>query len=221
MDGLERFDVALFRLINDGWNTPALDAFFLFLSRPPYRAGLFLVLIALLCWSGRRRGREAALVVIVAVALADQLSSNLLKDLFDRVRPCFALEDVRLLWPRQAQSPSFPSGHAANSAAAAAVLWRVGGAWRWAALLAAVLIAYSRIYIGVHYPLDAVGGLLVGLASGLAANFLWIRLSAGRRKPSAQRPERAETLQIRPTTAENPKRWQKWRSKLFPPQSGS
>jgi len=221
LDGLERFDVALFRLINDGWHTPALDTFYLFLSRPPYRATLFALLIGLLCWTGRRRGREATLVVIVAVALADQLSSNLLKDLFDRVRPCFALEDVRLLWPRQSHSPSFPSGHAANSAAAATVLWRVGGVWRWSALVAAVLIAYSRIYIGVHYPLDAVGGLVVGGACGLAANFLWIRLSQGRRKPPGQQPERAETLQIRPTAAENPKRWQKWWARLFPTRAGS
>ncbi|MBK8230517.1 MAG: phosphatase PAP2 family protein [Candidatus Eisenbacteria bacterium] len=167
MNELQGLDVALFRAAN-GAHAPFLDLVFLFLTKPPYRALLFAVLAALLIWRGGAKGRRAAITLVFVILVADQLSATLLKPWFDRVRPCFALDEVRLLLPRQARSPSFPSSHATNAFAAAVVLWPVSRALRWAALVLAALVAYSRVYVGVHYPSDILGGAILGATVGYA-----------------------------------------------------
>ena len=155
-------DVALFRWANEVAHSPLFDAFFLWLTKPPYRVVLFLLLWgALMVWGGRK-GRRAGILLIFVVLAADQLSSSLIKPWIDRVRPCFALDGVRLLLPRQAHSGSFPSSHAVNSFAVAVVLFSVRRWLGWVAIGVAILVSYSRIYVGVHYPSDSVGGAILG-----------------------------------------------------------
>lgn len=182
MTSLGALDVALFHWINGVAHAPFWDAFFLWITRPPYRVALFGgLLIALLIWGGPR-GRRAAIIALLVVVAADQLSSTLLKPWIGRVRPCFALDSVRLLWPRQAHSPSFPSGHATNTMAVAVVLFSVRPWVGWVALVVAVLVGYSRIYIGVHYPSDVLGGALLGALVGAAGLSLAARIEGAVRK---------------------------------------
>jgi undecaprenyl-diphosphatase len=87
------------------------------------------------------------------------------------VRPFEAAVAVRVI-DRRPLTYSFPSGHAAGSFAAAATLahvWAPGRAVFWGL---AALIAFSRIYAGVHYPLDVLGGALLGLASAWLVHYL-------------------------------------------------
>jgi undecaprenyl-diphosphatase len=152
-------------------NRPVLgswgDSFFLFLTMPPHRVLLFLGLVTLLCTLGGSRGRKVALLALIAVTLTDQIGSAWLKPWTERVRPCFVLPDVRLLIPGQSHSGSFPSNHAANTFAVATVLFRLHPLAGALGLLVAALVSYSRIYVGVHYPSDALGGALLGTAIGL------------------------------------------------------
>lgn len=124
----------------------------------------------------QEKGRITALLVVVILLLSDQLSSSVIKPWINRTRPCFVLGDVRLLI-EQSGSPSFPSSHAANMAAMAtlfAVKYR-----RLTVLFVAValLVSYSRIYVGVHYPSDLLGGWVVGMAC--AATVLMIETQVG------------------------------------------
>ncbi len=163
------FDRGLTRAVQaadwPGW----IDAFFVWLTAPPFKllwlGGLVLVVVL----AGGRRGRVAALLAVVAVAIADQVAAELVKPWVDRLRPCFALPEVRLLLPRQAHSPSFPSNHAANAFAAAVALF----AWRreagWLGLGLAALVAWSRVHVGVHFPTDIVAGALLGSGIGYLA----------------------------------------------------
>jgi undecaprenyl-diphosphatase len=112
-----------------------------------------------------------------------------LKHAFDRTRPCHTVADVHLL-VGCSHSFSMPSSHAANTGAAAfhfmlfyPQLWSV-------LLLAALAVAYSRVYVGVHYPGDVMVGLLVGLVSALVvqAAYRWIRARRAASRPPEAAP---------------------------------
>jgi undecaprenyl-diphosphatase len=122
-------------------------------------------------WDAKRRCfPRAACAAALAVTTAAMLVT-LLKDFFDRARPPVAdpsLEPVGIV----PASASFPSGHAATAFAAAvavAIVYPRLGRWL---LALAVVIAVSRVYLGVHYVLDVAAGTLLGIAVGIAAAFV-------------------------------------------------
>jgi len=155
-------DAALFNAINSA-HTPALDAVMLGASWLGYFPGIwFLLGVAALGWP---RLRPAAFRMCLAVALAYTMASGVLKPLIGRVRPSHAsIMAGRTLETQPPSSYSFPSGHAATAVAGAMAAARVVPAASWAFWGLATLMAYSRVYLGVHYPSDLVGGALVGVA---------------------------------------------------------
>jgi undecaprenyl-diphosphatase len=161
-------DQWLFLRINSVWTAPWLDSLFLWLTAPPARVPLFLGLWILLLTLGGKKGRVAGVSLILVILVSDQLSSGLLKPWVGRVRPCFDLASVRLLIPGQPHSPSFPSGHATNMAAVAVTLYGVNPILGGIGTLVAALVGYSRVYVGVHYPSDVLGGWILGTGVGLA-----------------------------------------------------
>ena len=122
--------------------------------------GLGLLGVAL----GRARGK-GIWQMCLAMLLAFLVNDVVLKPLVRSARPFERAVHARVIGPAP-RDYSFPSGHAATSFAAALALSRAwpAGALLWFAL--AALISYSRVYLGVHYPIDLAGGLLVGLACG-------------------------------------------------------
>jgi len=169
LDLVVGIDRALFALINQTLAWPPLDGVFLVITHKYFYVGAAALTAIYLPARYRRPGIYCVIAAAAAVGLADLTTVRLLKPLFARARPPFALETVRLLLPHQAPSPAFPSAHAANAFAFAFVVFteykRVG-----AALFAvAAVVSYSRVYVGVHYPLDAVGGAMWGMFIGICA----------------------------------------------------
>ncbi len=167
VDGLVHLDRWLFALLNGRLTSPFLDKVMPFVTTQEHWYPVLLVIwIALIVWGGRR-GRIAAVLLIVAVALSDQISCSLLKPLVGRIRPCNALptDQVRLL-VGCSKAFSFPSAHAANSFAMASVVSWGMPRLSLPAFLIAALVAYSRVYVGVHYPFDVVAGAVLGLVIG-------------------------------------------------------
>lgn len=115
--------------------------------------------------------RKSGCIVLAALVLDVILCNGVLKHLVARVRPCEVNRDVALLIARPTDY-SFPSGHTAASFAAVTALYAAweNKLWKWALVLA-VLIAFSRLYLYVHYPTDILGGILVGSFCGHLANW--------------------------------------------------
>ena len=162
IDWLLKIDIWLFRLINDGMQNPVLDFLAPIITDKHSWTPIILIVVLGLVWKGGYRGRMALLLTIPVIVLSDQTSASVLKPLVGRIRPCVALEHVHALIGIK-KSLSFPSSHATNSFAAAmlfAHFYPVRKLWFYA--LAAV-IAFTRVYVGVHYPGDVIFGALLGL----------------------------------------------------------
>jgi len=112
-----------------------------------------------LCVLWRRWGVLA--LTVVAVALSDWAATGL-KALFDRERPPFRYAEPKAL-VHVPHDASFPSGHAATSFAAATVLSFAFPRLAPPFFVLAAAIAFSRVYVGVHYPLDVIGGAALGV----------------------------------------------------------
>ncbi len=175
----------LFHLINGVWVNPALDSCMIFINRINKYGLLWLVLLGMLAMLGGRTGRWAALAGLVAqvVGLA---SSEVLKNLVMQPRPFLSLADVRPLVDAP-NSYSIPSVNVTCAFAACSgallTVWRLFSQvplWGWGYLILAAALSYSRVYVGVHYPSDVLGGALLGIAVGwlVATVVVWI----GKRK---------------------------------------
>jgi undecaprenyl-diphosphatase len=113
-----------------------------------------------------RRGRVASLILIAALAVSDLSTARILKPAFGRMRPSHALNDVTLRVPSRGGRNGFPSNHAANAGVVTAVLGTFYPVTLWFVPALAIGVAYSRIYVGVHYPGDVLAGLAYGLGTG-------------------------------------------------------
>ncbi len=180
MSRLLELDRSLFYMINHGWANPFLDRLFPWATHGDNLWPLLLLIILWLTISGGRRGRLFLLAAAVGLILSDPITVRIIKPMVDRVRPCLELDDVRLLISRRG-SPSFPSAHATNLFAVLTVLWHHHRPAAWVAAPIAAFIALSRVYVGVHYPFDLVGGAILGLVIGSAVVQLHVR--AARRYP--------------------------------------
>jgi len=179
-------DRALLLKINRSWTSPFLDAampvvtnllkehWFLYAAGP--------ALLALWLWKGRKRALKVLVVAALAAGSSDFLAYHVIKPWAARPRPEYSVAAVDVRVPNGGRY-GFPSNHAANSAAAAAVLSAAypGGTLVFAAL--AGLVGYSRVYVGAHYPFDVLAGWLLGAALGwLWAALLLDHASASKKK---------------------------------------
>jgi undecaprenyl-diphosphatase len=132
------------------------------------RSGLVWLTIGFALATTRHITLSGFLQLTLAIVLAFSITDYALKPLVARPRPFVSAPDIEVIGPRPIDR-SFPSGHAATAFAGAYVLSEVVTSARicWWAL--AALIAFSRVYLGVHYPLDVIGGSLVGCVCGWSA----------------------------------------------------
>jgi len=162
MDLLTGIDQSIFWFLNTTTANSLLDRFMPFITERDNWFLLYIFLFFFLCLKLGKEGRVAAILIILAVTLADQTTSSVLKPLFERLRPCHELEAVRLLVGCGGKY-GFPSSHAANFFAAATVFSLYFPRYKILYLVIAFLVAYSRIYVGVHYPSDVIAGAIIGV----------------------------------------------------------
>ena len=191
LERLINIDTEILLAIN-GWHSPWADSLMWIISAKATWIPLYLLLIGLLVWRYRKPAMTSVkwlqrvpvcvvmiVVIGLAVGAADFIASGILKDLIARPRPTRVpeLEGVlHLVNGYRSGRYGFVSSHAANTMACAllfSLIWRkkitTVGLMLWVAAN-----CYSRMYLGVHYPTDILGGLIVGSLVAVVA-FLGLR----------------------------------------------
>ncbi|MBM3845803.1 MAG: phosphatase PAP2 family protein [Verrucomicrobia bacterium] len=170
MSWLESIDIALFRGVNQGTSNPVFDVIMPWLAgNGEFLPGVIILAVYLL-WRGGLKGRIFAFLTVLTLALVDSGVINMLKDGFERPRPFSTLDSVNLL-VGMGGSGSFPSSHASNWFAGTVLCYAFyPTAARWV-LAIGCLVAFSRVYVGVHYPSDVLAGAILG--AGGAIGVLW------------------------------------------------
>jgi undecaprenyl-diphosphatase len=181
-------DQALFHLINQQWTTPALDLVMAAVSNADIWKPFIAVVVLLALFLGGFRARACILCLLIALLISEQVTT-VLKSAFRRPRPK-QVQSVRLVQLQRARpefltvfkrptiryseeadrdrsGPSFPSGHTTNNTVAATsltVFYRRRGALYW---IIAVVIGYSRIYLGAHWPSDVIATFFLAIGETL------------------------------------------------------
>lgn len=158
---------------------PLLDKILAFITSLGNAGIIWIVLAVVLLILPKTR---KAGIIVAAALLVDLILCNLiLKNLVARVRPYDVNTAIAVLIKKPLDF-SFPSGHTAASFAAMTALFlaKMKKAWI-AALILAVLIAFSRLYFYVHYPTDVLGGIAVGILSGVIGYAIVEKLDKCRR----------------------------------------
>lgn len=167
-----KIDLTLLFFINKTISNPIFDKLFVLITVQENWYIVYAILIYFLLFKFHWRGRAILITLVLTVTVADQLSSHLIKELVERIRPCHDIPDIRLLVPCGA-GKSFPSSHAVNNFASAIVLGSFFKDYKTHFLVIASLIAISRVYVGVHYPSDVIAGAILGTLIGLLFVYIY------------------------------------------------
>ena len=178
LDYLNVVDTAVFRFLNASLSNPVFDRVMPFLTDLNKQRIVLVIVATLLLWMiirGNRSVRLAAILLIVTIIISDQLNSSVIKFWLLRQRPCRILQNVHLL-VSCGSGYSFPSSHAVNNFAGALILAFFLPRAKWWFFGYAAIIAFSRVYVGVHYPFDVIGGGVIGLICGGCVLLVFLEL---------------------------------------------
>jgi undecaprenyl-diphosphatase len=178
MDYISNVDTELFFILN-GLHTPWLDPVMFYMSMTVFWIPLFIFLIYLIIKSFGKTSLIPLICIAVCIVCTDQITSGIMKPAFARLRPThepLLKERIHTVNGYRGGRFGFASSHAANTFGVATFLFLLlRNRYRWISLLFiwALVMSYTRIYLGVHYP----GDILVGTAIGILCGWLVFSLT--------------------------------------------
>ncbi|ROT47458.1 phosphatase PAP2 family protein [Candidatus Cardinium hertigii] len=161
-------DQVFFLMLNK-CHHPVIDHFFRLVTSHFFSLPLYIFLILFI---RKNLGWYGVMLFVLTIAIADQCSATLLKPLFGRYRPCYAMDmlSIHLVGTHKGLY-GFPSSHASNTFAFAMLFWKIfkwNYKYSYLFFIWATIVSYGRIYGGVHYPLDILGGAILGSGIGMS-----------------------------------------------------
>jgi len=176
LEWLDQIDRSILYFINDNLSNPIFDLFFTTITNEHLWAIPVLIGLMALIVRGGKRGKIAAVLVLIAASATDKTVVEIIKPAIGRLRPSHALGDtINLLVPKGGRY-GFVSAHAANIFAGTTVLSYFYEQWKKPLLFLAFSVAVSRVYVGVHYPGDVLFGGLFGYGMAWLVITLWVLL---------------------------------------------
>lgn len=169
---LIELDRILFESINVGMSNGVFDAIIPWIRNKYVWVPMYVFMIAFLLMNFGKKGYYTLLCILLTAASSDLISSKLIKNTVQRIRPCNSeelFENINVLIGCGG-GYSFTSSHATNHFALATffILWMGThfGNWKWVFAGWAFLIAFGQVYVGVHYPMDVFAGGILGVIIG-------------------------------------------------------
>jgi undecaprenyl-diphosphatase len=163
-------DTSILEFIRNNLHTPILDRVMIFFTNIGESGAVWLLIALGLIIS--KKYRKVGLMMLVALVIGYLLGEGVLKHIFKRERPFTHVPGIELLAKRP-KSYSFPSGHTTSSFAAAGILAYSFKKYAPGFYLLAGLIAFSRLYLYMHYPSDVLGGIILGTLSCIVTIYIF------------------------------------------------
>ena len=173
LDFFQSVDMNLIKWIHHYFSNTLFDIFMPIITNKKNWTLPIIGLIFLLGFFSGPRGKIALTVLIISLSFTDAICAQILKPFFERIRPSHLnLEEVNLLTSKGGKW-SMPSNHAANMFSLAIVLSYFYKKYKPLLFLLAILISFSRVYVGVHFPGDVIVGGFIGVFIASIFLILW------------------------------------------------
>jgi len=157
---IQNIDMGILQFINNNLQNPILDKLMPSVTSLG-DGGMIWILISIILMLSKKY-RRVGVLSILALILSTVTGELILKNLIQRPRPFYEFPNIQLLIDKPG-SYSFPSGHTASSFAVAGVIGVLIKKYRISIMILAGIMAFSRLYLFVHYPTDILGGIILGL----------------------------------------------------------
>lgn len=152
-------DISILRFIREYFSSPLMDSIMIFITNLGNRGFIWIIIGIILLIS--KKYRKIGFIMLIALAVTSLIGEVFIKNIIQRPRAFTTFPDIEIII-KAPLSYSFPSGHTASSFAAAVVLGYYIKNWKYLFYFFAALVAFSRLYLFVHYPSDILVGILLG-----------------------------------------------------------
>jgi len=171
---LQNIDNSILLFIKDNMHSDIMDSAMVTITSLG-NGGVIWIIIAVLLMINKKY-RKISFIVLGALILSAILGEGILKHAIQRIRPSVDIPAINILIAKPL-SYSFPSGHSSSSFAAAGVLSKYLKKYAPEFWVLAFLIAFSRLYLYVHYPTDVLAGIILGLICSKASIYIFSKIN--------------------------------------------